>query len=73
MSDILIRDVPEDVIAAIEARAAAVGLSRNEYLRRRLSQEARRDESPVTVRDLQTLAGLVADLADPDVMSRAWS
>jgi plasmid stability protein len=73
MSDILIRDVPDDVIASIEARAAAVGLSRNEYLRRRLSQDARRDERPVTVADLEELAGLVQDLNDPEVMSGAWS
>ena len=34
------RDVPEDVVAALEARAAKLGLSRSEYLRRRLAQEA---------------------------------
>ncbi|MBO0809001.1 MAG: antitoxin, partial [Actinobacteria bacterium] len=28
MSDFLIRDVPEDVVAAIDARAARLGLSR---------------------------------------------
>ena len=39
MSDVLIRDVPEDVVAAIDARAAALRLSRNEYLRRRLRQD----------------------------------
>ena len=38
MSDILIRDVPEDVIAVIDHRASHLGLSRNEYLRRQLSQ-----------------------------------
>jgi hypothetical protein len=31
VSDVLIRDVPEEVIEAIDARAAALGLSRNEY------------------------------------------
>jgi plasmid stability protein len=73
MSDILIRDVPEDVVAAIDTRAAAVGLSRNEYLKRRLGQDARHGTRPVEVRDLQMLELLFADLTDPEVMTRAWS
>lgn len=36
MSGVLIRDIPEDVLAAIDARAARLRLSRNEYLRRLL-------------------------------------
>lgn len=40
MRDVLVRDVPEEVIAALEARAARLGLSRSEFLRRRLAQEA---------------------------------
>jgi plasmid stability protein len=39
MADILIRDIPEEVIAAIDARAKRVGLSRTEYLRRALERE----------------------------------
>ncbi len=39
MSDVLIRDVPEEVVSAIDARSAELGLSRNEYLRRRLRQD----------------------------------
>lgn len=37
MSGILIRDVPEDVLAVIDARAERVGFSRSEYLRRTLA------------------------------------
>ena len=37
MTDILIRDVPEDVIAAIDTKAQRLGLSRTEYLRRTLT------------------------------------
>jgi hypothetical protein len=73
MTDILIRDVPEDVIAAVDARAAAVGLSRNEYLRRRLAQESRIGARPVTRQDLRAFAERCADLADPEVMRQAWS
>ena len=73
MSDILIRDVPDDVLAAIDHRANIVGLSRNEYLRRRLSQEADRSEAPVTTADLQRFSDTVRDLGDPEIMDQAWS
>jgi hypothetical protein len=69
----LIRDVPEEVLAAIDAHAAALGLSRNEYLRRRLRQDAQHGASRVTVADLRRLETIFADLADPEVMAQAWS
>ena len=43
MPDILIRDVPDDVVAAIDAKAQRAGLSRTEYLRRTLSRERTED------------------------------
>jgi hypothetical protein len=73
MTDVLIRDVPEEVIAAIDAHAARLGVSRSEYVRRRLAQDAATPGSPVTVEDLARFADTFADLADPDVMSQAWS
>ncbi|HEY9349683.1 MAG TPA: antitoxin [Acidothermales bacterium] len=74
MTDVLIRDVPEDVIAAIDARAAGLGLSRNEYLRRRLQQESRHGgQAATTIEDLRRLRTLFADLEDPEVMAGAWS
>ena len=72
MTDVLIRDVPDDVIAALDTNAARLGLSRSEYVRRRLAQDAATPGSPVTVADLARFAGTFGDLADPDVMSRAW-
>jgi len=72
MTDILIRDVPEDVIAAVDAHAGRLGLSRSEYVRRRLAQDAARQDSPVSVEDLARFADVFGDLADPDVMSQAW-
>jgi plasmid stability protein len=73
MTDMLIRDVPEEVVAALDAHAARLGLSRSEYVRRRLAQDAATPGSPVCVQDLARFAGTFADLADPDVMSRAWT
>jgi hypothetical protein len=72
MSDILIRDVPDDVLGAIDAHAARMGLSRTEYLRRRLAQEVGIGAMTVSARHLQDFARDFADLADPDLMSGAW-
>jgi hypothetical protein len=72
MTDILIRDVPEDVVASVDAHAGRLGLSRSEYIRRRLAQDASRQGSPVSVEDLARFADVFGDLADPDVMSQAW-
>ncbi|HZX01680.1 ribbon-helix-helix protein, CopG family [Kribbella sp.] len=73
MSDVLIRDVPDDVLAVIDQRAAGQGLSRSEYLRRQLSQEAARSGATVTFADLRRFSELARDLEDPDVMRQAWS
>lgn len=73
MTDILIRDVPDEVLAAIDAKAKRVGLSRAAYLRRSLERERVQDAGPVTIAHLERIATLAADLEDPDVMSDAWS
>jgi hypothetical protein len=72
MTDVLIRDVPDDVIAALDAHAGRLGLSRSEYVRRRLAQDAATAGSPVSAEDLARFADVFGDLADPDVMSQAW-
>ncbi len=73
MSDVLIRDVPDDVLAAVEAHAARLGLSRNEYLRRQLAQDAARSATSVTLADLSWFSAAFRDLADPEVMRQAWA
>jgi hypothetical protein len=72
MTDILIRGVPDDVIAVIDRRAASLGVSRSEYVRRKLAQDAARVESVVTPRDLERFAEVFSDLGDAEVMSHAW-
>jgi hypothetical protein len=71
--DILIRDVPPEDLARIDAHAARLGLSRSEYLRRRLHQDAARPTAAVTAADLRAFSARFADLGDPEVMRRAWS
>ena len=48
MTDILIRDVPDEVLAAIDAKAKRVGLSRTQYLRRALERESTQANGPAT-------------------------
>lgn len=72
MTDLLIRDVPDDVIAAVDANARRLGLSRTEYLRRYLAREALTAGAAVTVDDLSRFAADFPDLGDPDVMTHAW-
>ncbi len=73
MTDILIRDVPDEVLAAIDAKAKRVGLSRTEYLRRTLERESAPIAGPVKVEHLERVSKLTSDLHDPSVMTDAWS
>lgn len=72
MADILIRDVADEVVAAIDAKAQRLGLSRSEYLRRALARERDTEVASVSVSDLEAFADAFRDLADPEVMRGAW-
>lgn len=73
MPDVLIRNFPADDLARLDEHAARLGLSRTEFLRRQLHQEARRTAVEVTASDLARWSASAADLADQHVMSDAWS
>jgi hypothetical protein len=72
MKDVLIRDVPDEVVAAIEDKARRLGLSRTEYLRRQMLRVATSSEAQVTAESLQRFSQRFSDLGDPDVMRGAW-
>lgn len=72
MSDILIRDVPDDVLAAIDAKAQRAGLSRTEYLRRTLARERNENTTDCSVDDLARFADMFSDLGDAELMDDAW-
>ncbi|MET3767452.1 plasmid stability protein [Marisediminicola sp. UYEF4] len=72
MADILIRNLPDAVVADIDADAARLGLSRVEYVRRQLIRESQRSRLRVTVEDLVASSNLMNDLLDDDLMERAW-
>jgi hypothetical protein len=74
LPDVLIRGLSAAAVARIDAEAAAHGLSRNEYLRRRF--EAERSSSTtrgqLSIDDLRRAAEAAKDLNDPRVMEAAW-
>ena len=72
MADLLVRDVPDEVVAVLDAHAGRLGISRSEYVRRRLAQDAALTDVAVGTADLARFAGLFGDLADPEVMEQAW-
>jgi hypothetical protein len=72
MADVLVRDVPEEVLAGVDAHAARLGLSRVEYIRRRLAADAATSGKAVSLADLRSLAEAAGDLTDPQVMGAAW-
>jgi hypothetical protein len=72
VADLLIRDVPEAVLAGLDAHATHLGLSRVEYIRRRLAADAATSSTKVSTGDLRKLADNFADLANQEVMDSAW-
>jgi len=72
MADLLIRGLSDEVVAAIDAKAKRMGLSRTEYLRRSLAGNAAASSGPVTSADLSRFAETFSDLGDPDIMRQAW-
>jgi hypothetical protein len=72
MADVLIRDVPDAVLAGVDAHAARLGLSRVEYIRRRLAADAATTSAHVSENDLRDFADRFADLANDQVMGAAW-
>lgn len=73
MTNVLVRGLSKAAVERIDAEAAALGLSRNEFLRRRLEQDAATPVAATVVADdWSRSAAAFGDLADPDVMDAAW-
>jgi hypothetical protein len=75
LSDVLIRGLSDEAVARIDADAAARGLSRQEYLRRRFEREdtvGPSSQRTLTIDDLRRAEAAAADLDDPGVMESAW-
>lgn len=75
VADVLIRGLSRAAVARIDADAAARGLSRQGYLRRRFEAEgsvSAQPAAPLTRDDLFRAASAAEDLDDVDVMRGAW-
>jgi len=70
--DLLIRGVPDEVAATLDAQARRLGISRTEHLRRQMVRLASTGDAAVTVDALRRFSETFVDLGDPDVMRRAW-
>lgn len=73
MPDVLIRHVPAADLERLDEHARRQGLSRADYLRRRLHSDAQRSVVSVGVGDLLEMGEALTDLADETVMKDAWS
>ena len=71
MADMLIRGLDEQVVEALDAEAQREGLSRNELVKRRLTQGARA-AGRTTSDDLRRFADVFADARDPQIMGAMW-
>ncbi len=72
MGDVLIRGLPDAVLAAVDAHASRLGLSRVEYIRRRLAADAATANSAVSPEDLRVFGQAFAVLGDETIMDQAW-
>ncbi len=73
MPDILVRGLTAEAVTRIDAEAAELGLSRNEFLRRTLEGPKAAGPAPVvTDVDWRRSAHVFEDLADPAIMDAAW-
>lgn len=72
MADLLIRNVGDDDVKAIDALASRMGISRSELLRREARNLARRGAEPMTRDDLDVSIELFSDVLDDEVMEQAW-
>jgi hypothetical protein len=66
-SDLLIPDVPVKILRAIDAKAEELAISRVEYVRRRLAQDATSASVSLNAADLRRFPDTIPDLADPAV------
>jgi hypothetical protein len=72
VTDVLIRGLSDKAVAQLDAAARALGLSRNEFLRRQFEAVTPSGGPIVTAADLRRAAEAASDLLEPEVMSDAW-
>ena len=69
MADVLIRDVPEAVLAGVDGHASRLGLSRVEYIRRRLASDAATSDG-VSRFSASSIRGFICFVGSSEVPAR---
>lgn len=73
MTNVLIRGLTSAAVERIDAAASELGLSRNEFLRRKLEGDsAPNEEVSVAPADWVRSAGVFGDLGEAEVTDAAW-
>ena len=72
MVDVLIHDIPDDVIDRIDSAAQVAGQTRTEYLRHQIGGIAAGGDAPVTLAGIDRFASHFTDRRDEDVLRDAW-
>lgn len=73
MTNVLIRGLSDAAVQRIDAEASELGLSRNEFLRRKLEGATlTNSETALTAADWDRSAAVFGDLSDDGVMDAAW-
>lgn len=72
MKNVLIRGLSDSAVERIDAEASALGLSRNEFLCRKLEGNSPRVAEATMDENWRRAGEIFADLADSDVMAGAW-
>jgi len=72
MTDLLIPNLTDEVLSAIDQKAKKSGVSRTEYLRQLVYRDASTERSTVTVEDLRAFSEAFSDLKDPEFVKKMW-
>jgi len=72
VTDILIRNIPDNTLNRINAMARKQKLSRSEYLRRYLDHIAGLETTTASLADLSRAADAAQDLLNAELMEKSW-
>jgi hypothetical protein len=75
MTDILIPDITDDELSAIDKRAEEQGLTRIEYLKRKITQDNQWEDPDLpelTDEDMKTFTETFKDARNPEIMRKLW-
>ena len=73
MTDVLVSNLSDEVIAKIDENTQRLGLTRSEYLQHEISRKTLHRDRKLTPDDVRRFSALIQDLKDPEVLRKAWN